>query len=429
MIDKLLSGQRRGGSQARLHVGLFGLLGSGNLGNDGSMESVLAYLRAEHPDASVSCLCGGPAQITARYGVPAVRLYWNRRIGRAGIWGSIVRLFGKLCDIVRTALWVRSLSIVIVPGMGVLEQTVPSRPWGFPFALFLVCAAGRLFGVRVALVSVGASTVQRRANRFLLARSASLAHYCSYRDDLSKDAVQLMGVETKNDLVYPDLAFALPDPEETSETKGLVGLGVMSYFGGEEDRGRGEDIHRAYIETMTEFTCWLLRHDRVVRLFGGDQMDDTAVSAIYYEVRRRCPEYASACTMTEPVQTLGGLMVQLQEVEVVVATRYHNVLCALKLAKPTVAVSYAAKTDVLMADMGLGEFCQSARCVQLDRLIQQFGALESQQDRIRPIMSQRSRWYARLLGEQFSSISATVFDLGKRRSRVAWMNYRRKGQS
>ena len=32
-------------------VGLFGLLGSGNSGNEASMETVLAYLREAHPDA------------------------------------------------------------------------------------------------------------------------------------------------------------------------------------------------------------------------------------------------------------------------------------------------------------------------------------------------------------------------------------------
>ncbi len=38
---------RRARPAAARRVGFFGLLGQGNLGNDGSMEAVLAYLRAE----------------------------------------------------------------------------------------------------------------------------------------------------------------------------------------------------------------------------------------------------------------------------------------------------------------------------------------------------------------------------------------------
>ena len=40
-------------------VGLFGLLGSGNVGNDASLEAVLAYLRADHPDAVIDAMCMG----------------------------------------------------------------------------------------------------------------------------------------------------------------------------------------------------------------------------------------------------------------------------------------------------------------------------------------------------------------------------------
>lgn len=61
-----------------VRVGLCGVLGSGNLGNDGSLEALLGYLRAEHPEAAVDALCGGPEVVTARYGIPATRLHWNR---------------------------------------------------------------------------------------------------------------------------------------------------------------------------------------------------------------------------------------------------------------------------------------------------------------------------------------------------------------
>ena len=37
-------------------IGLFGLLGSGNIGNDASMESVLSFLRTDHPEAVVDAM-------------------------------------------------------------------------------------------------------------------------------------------------------------------------------------------------------------------------------------------------------------------------------------------------------------------------------------------------------------------------------------
>ena len=60
-------------------VGLFGLLGSGNSGNDASMETVLAYLADAHPDAVVDALCGGPELVRARYGIEATSLFWYQQ--------------------------------------------------------------------------------------------------------------------------------------------------------------------------------------------------------------------------------------------------------------------------------------------------------------------------------------------------------------
>jgi len=50
------------------------------------------------------------------------------------------------------------------------------------------------------------------------------------------------------------------------------------------------------------------------------------------------------------------------------------VLCALKLGKPTLAIGYAKKNDVLMAEMGLDGFCQEARAIDVDRLVTQFAS-------------------------------------------------------
>ena len=70
-------------------------------------------------------------------------------------------------------------------------------------------------------------------------------------------------------------------------------------------------------------------------------------------------------------------MREMAPVGTVVAIRYHNVICALKLCKPTISIGYATKHDLLMADMGLSEFCQFANTLDVDRLIEQFTELES----------------------------------------------------
>ncbi|MEU7312974.1 polysaccharide pyruvyl transferase family protein [Streptomyces sp. NPDC007083] len=387
-------------------VGLFGLLGSGNLGNDGSLEAVLGYLRAEHPGAVVDALCGGPEAVAARYGIPATRLHWYRGEYRtASRVGSIAgKGLGKLVDAVRTAAWVRRHDVVIVPGTGVLEATLPLRPWGFPYALFLLCASGRLFGTKVALVGVGAAAIGDRATRILVRRSARLAAYRSYRDPLSRDAMREMGVDTARDAVHPDLAFALPAPPAGRDPgpPGPVCVGVMDFHGGNDDRARAGEIHRRYLDGTTRFVRTLVEEGRPVRLLTGDGCDARVVDTILEAVDSPLVSAAEATSLAD-------LMEEAAAADTVVATRYHNLVCALKAGTPTLALSYAAKSDALMARMGLGPYCHPAREIDADRLLEQFRALEQRSAPLRRILAERNRLAARQLQDQFGALTAALF--------------------
>lgn len=389
-----------------VRVGVFGLLGSGNIGNDGSLEAVLGHLRAEHPDAVVDALCGGPEAVTARYGIPATRLNWYRGEYRTASRAGAVAAkgLGKLVDVVRTAAWTRRHDVVIVPGTGVLETTLPLRPWGFPYSLFLLCATGRLFGTRVALVGVGAAAIGNRPTRTLTRWSTRLASYRSYRDTLSRDAMRAMGVDTARDEVYTDLVFALPTPRagEPAGPPGTVCVGVMDFHGSNDERDRAEEIHRRYLDGTTRFVRALAGDGRPVRLLTGDELDVPVAGAIRDAVD-------SPLVTVARTASLADLMKEMAAADTVVATRYHNLVCALKVGTPTLAVSYSAKSDTLMAEMGLGEYCHPAREADADRILQQFRELERRSAEVRATLSERNLVVARRVRHQFAALSAALF--------------------
>jgi polysaccharide pyruvyl transferase WcaK-like protein len=92
----------------------------------------------------------------------------------------------------------------------------------------------------------------------------------------------------------------------------------------------------------------------------------------------------------------------------VVATRYHNVMCALKLCKPTISLGYSRKFLSLMGDMGLAKFTQFADSVDVDRLIEQFTELESRRSQLQQQMSARNAANVKSLEDQFSLLSAAL---------------------
>jgi len=397
-------------------VGLFGLLGSGNSGNDASMETVLAYLREAHPDAVVDALCGGPERVRARYGIDAAPLFWYQQFeGRkTRLPAALLKVLGKFIDTVRIASWVRRHDAVIVPGAGALETTLPQKAWGFPYALFVLAASGRLLRTKVALVSVGADLINKRATRWLSNATARFASYRSYRDSYSRDAMRQRGLDTSSDQVFPDLVFGVPTPPYEPGDPELVGVGVMAYYGGNDDRKQAAQIHSHYVETMTRFTQWLVDNGYRVRLFGGDnKFDGEIAEKIQAELRQYRPDMEPSRVTVASVSAYPELIREMAPVGSVVATRYHNVMCALKLCKPTISLGYSRKFISLVGDMGLAEFHQFADSVDADRLIEQFKELESRHEQLHQKMADRNADNVRGLEEQFILLSARLFPASK----------------
>ena len=393
-------------------VGLFGLLGSGNLGNDGSLEAVLKFLEERYPDSIVDFLCAGPEVVRERYGLDAERLHWNRgEYETASGLGSVaMKGLGKLVDAARIGRWVRRHDVVIVPGMGVLEATLPLRPWGFPYSLFLLCSAGRLFGTKVALISVGANVMKQRATREVFTAAARNAFYRSYRDEPSRAAVQQMGVDTSGDRVYPDLVFSLPTPTGQEARPGTIGLGVMDFHGGNDDRARADEIHETYVAKIKDFVHRLLDAGHRIRLFTGDFSDEKVVGDVLDDVAANRPGLPEDAVVFTKASSLDDLMGQMSTVDAVVGTRFHNVLCSLKTATPTISLGYAPKNDVLMAEMGLGaEFCQTADGFDVDKLVKQLEEILSRSEQVKATLVERNAEASRQLEEQFDILSERLF--------------------
>lgn len=391
-------------------VALFGLFGSGNLGNEGSLDAMLRFLRAAQPAAELVCVCPEPEEVERRFGIRSFAINRYRPAeGEPRLNAALRKAIGKVVDAVRTYRWVRRHDVVIVPGMGVLEATLPIRPWGFPYALLLVLISGRLCGRKVALISVGAEVTGQPVTRWVMKTAARLANYRSYRDEHSKQAIQQMGVDTSADRVYPDLAFALRAPRDAQVQPRTVGVGVMAYHGRYADRGQAEEIQSGYLTTISAFVKWLVDEGYRVRLFTGDPSDEVVAAAVTSAVRRTRPNIADDSLVTVAAASLTEVIHQMATVELVVASRFHNVLSALRAGRPTISISYATKNDVLMESMGLEAYCQPIRSLDLPLLLQQFRDLELGREQVTAELVARNELNTKLLEEQNAEVSAVLF--------------------
>jgi polysaccharide pyruvyl transferase WcaK-like protein len=186
-----------------------------------------------------------------------------------------------------------------------------------------------------------------------------LSDYCTYRDEDSRDAVRAMGVRGNMGEVFPDLAFALPAPHARAERPGHVVIGVMGYAGGPQDRQRGADLVSTYVDRMSCLVTRLVDEARTVTLVLGDVADHELALEIDRRVRTLRPGLGQGQLRVSEAESLAAIMSEMTVAEVVVASRFHNLICALKLGKPTVSLGYAGKNARLLSDFGLGEFSQA----------------------------------------------------------------------
>lgn len=396
-----------------MKIGLFGQFGGGNSGNDASLEAMILFLGKAAPHAELICFCPNPQKVTSDYGIEAAGS------GHPGLNGTWITRLDRLCaGTIHRALrlahafrQMRGIDALIVPGTGFLDD-YQERPFGWPFMIFRWSLAARLAGAKLAFVSIGAGPIAHPVSRWFMKQSARMCHYRSYRDTLSKQFMQRNGFDVENDPVFPDLAFRLPSPAATHQAgprKAAVGLGVMNYSGWVRG-SEGHAIHCNYLGKLTAFARWLLEQDYEIRLLTGDEGDEPAVKEVYRRLSIAIPDRVRTLVAIEPTQSLGELMRQISMTDIVVGSRFHNVVGALKLHKPVVSLSYASKNDALLSDVGLDGFSQHIEHFDLEILKRQFMRALADRGKIKEQIADGVTRYTSALAEQDSLLMQAMFN-------------------
>lgn len=391
---------------SRYRIGLFGGFGVGNYGNDASLEAMLRTLRRSMPDAELVCICPLPERVATTFGVtgvpisaPEFRSRFLRNLNQL-----LVRLPRKLAAWTHALRTMRSLDVVVIPGTGVLDD-LWHGPGGFPYVLFRWCLAARMSRTPMHMVSIGAGPIKHPVSRWLMTAAARMASHRSYRDRASAEFMASLGLRSDGDRIFPDLAFGLPVPpagaRRTPNPQRLsIAVGVMAYAGWRRNQPGGEQIYRTYIGVMVRFLRWLLAQQHEVRLITGEASDQRALDDILRVLGDADGQSLAERIAVEPASNLHDIMRHIADADLVVATRYHNVVGSLRLGKPVLSIGYAPKNDALMAEMGLAAFCQHIEHLDEPRLREQFTLLAVQRHEHAATVAARVAHYQERLREQ-----------------------------
>ena len=403
---------KRAGKPRR--IAIFGHFDGTNFGNEATLQAVLYNLSRIHPGAEVTCICTDPQTTSVTYhirAVPIARTYvkfWTPRHP----WGKLAR---KICLVIGEPIrWLEGIvtlwgtDIFIVPGTGLLTDAYGIMSWG-PYSLFRWSVTAKICRCRLAFVSVGAGPFCSAAGKFFAKSLLSLADFRSYRDELTVDHLQGIGISADTDRVFPDLAFSLPK-NAISPQGGLVrpgaviGLGVMGHAGKYGTQRSGDAAQMSYLQALAETAKWLLARGYKIRLLIGDFADIHAKQTFLQLLAQDPTTSFRGRIIDEPIRTVEDLLSQIAATDAVVATRFHNVLLSILCEKPVISISFHHKCSSLMAAMGMSDYCLNIRDLEPDTLIAAFRHLEVNADALTSLIKGKIKGFRDALDQQYQLV-------------------------
>jgi len=421
----------------------YGNFGAGNLGNEVTLQTAIEETLTRLPDARLLCVCPNPADVRTRHGIEAAPSLsraagwsWSDlhasqggnddavSRGRRGAGRShpLRKLGARLARLGRIAFrrapqelahWYRMLrlmarsDVLVVPGTGIVTDG-SCGSLGWPYDMFKLTVLARLCGRRVIFLSVGAGPFSHRLGGWLIRSSLGLAHYRSYRDVDSKRRLEAIGFDTAHDAVYPDLVFGLSrrhlaELQAPARSARIVALGLKDYATPVD--AADSSSYRDYLETMATFVAWLQSQGHAVRLIIGDAQYDTRVREdLIALLEARGAGAREPLLLSDPVPTVEELLRQLRETDAVVSPRFHNLVLALMLNKPVIALSDLPKIDALLADLGLGRFCLPLQGLTAGKLTERFTQLQNDAGRLKPLLRGALEKYRHSVDEQYATV-------------------------
>ncbi len=404
----------------RRTITFYGNFGTQNFGNEWTLHAIACNLLERVPDARFQCVCTTPEDTRQRHAMPAFPSHagypewlnpetwplgrffvkWARRI--------VFRLPLEFWHWVKAFRIMRRTDMLIVPGTQVVSDYC-TGPLSWPYDIFMWSLAAKLCRTKVLFVCVGVGPINHPLSRWFIKTALRMADYRSYREGASKSYLESLGFRPNGDAVYPDLVFSLPVSElrqwnPRNHRGRVVGVAVKDYGG-----AAGSPEYEDYLNRMSALVAWLRGQGCVVRLLIGDILYDSSVRLDFVErLRKNGISLQDEEVLAHPILTAEDLVAQLADCDLVISPRLHNLIMAMMLNRPVIALSDHQKLDSLMLELGMKEWCVPLPGLDLELLKKKFLELQGNLEALKGRIDQSTAACRHALSGQYASITESL---------------------
>ncbi len=404
---------------------LFGHFGQYyNFGNESTLQAILYHLRHLLPDPEITCVCTDPESTAAAYNIIAVptrgsiaRPWRSRNRLVQAIRKFLIGIPNEVCQWFVAGRLMMRTDLFIIPGTGLLTDAFGLMSWG-PYNIFKWSLLAKLCRCKLAYVSVGAGPLRSAFGKFFMKAALGLADYRSYRDAATKKYLNDIGLCTDADPVYPDLVFSLPETDMPNvvgndNSRTVIGLGLMHHESMYGEGRPSDSAYESYLETLVTFVQWAISGGYDVKLLIGDVGDRSVTAGLYQRLQERLSCDDASHVSNPHVASVRQLLAEIASTDVVVASRFHNLLFGFLLNKPALAISFHSKCFSLMDAMGMSEYSLSINNLRADELIAKFHKMRERESLLKSAIQEKAEDYRKELDEQYQIVVRPLDDKGR----------------
>jgi polysaccharide pyruvyl transferase CsaB len=241
---------------------------------------------------------------------------------------------------------IRSCDRVALGGGGLLKDEGGSLGYSVLLELLATAVLARLMRKQVVLLAMGVGPLLTRRGRWLTAAVARLTWVRQVRDEDSARLLRDLGVRRVEVTVDPTFTLLADPPPPDPSSNGHAVLSVRPWFVYQADREQREGALQGTLARAADTLAEAGSEPRFANLYWP--RDREAADAVIGRMSA-----ADASRSLDGPLDWDELVAELRDARVVVAMRYHAIVCAALAGRPVVPIAYEPKVVALAQALGL----------------------------------------------------------------------------
>ena len=362
---------------------LAGYYGSGNIGDEAILQSLISAIKNDHPQAAISVLSADPAGTSKTYDVDAVHKY------------SLVNILKKL----------KASDAFILGGGGVIQDSTSIR--SLLYYLFLIMSA-KVLKKKVIILGQGIGPVR---NKYLLKRALKGVDLVTVRDERSLKELTEIKAKPKKLVMTADLTFMMGPPARDNSNNILGYAGIMR----RKSRLIGVSLRPPVKDRDTEAKYMAIaslcdhliekKNSQIIFLIFNRPGDLDATAKVMGRMKNPANVLLRRCSPAEMLDVISGL-------DAVIGMRLHSLIFSAIAKIPGFGLSYDPKVESFQRQTGqrwidLDKMDEKGLITEVDRFVDDMGAGSFGIDRFSKAASENIR----LLNECLKNNRIRVLDV------------------